>query len=98
MAGTPFRFPNHIPEQHDESVTCLPESRPIAPREFLRINWCPEVHWFMDLAEARKTIESWREFFDRVRPHSSPKDPTPEEFAAPFRGQVIANPFRLWGC
>ncbi len=32
---------------------------------------CLNVHWFLDLADARRRIEIWRVDFNTVRPHSS---------------------------
>ncbi|HEX7117438.1 MAG TPA: IS3 family transposase [Longimicrobiales bacterium] len=40
----------------------------------------PDLHWFVSLAGARRTIEAWRTDYNRVRPHSSLGDLTPEEF------------------
>jgi putative transposase len=41
---------------------------------------CLNEHWFMSLAEARETIESWRRDYNEVRPHSSLGNRTPQEF------------------
>ena len=41
---------------------------------------CLNEHWFMDLAEARKIIEAWRQDYNRCRPHSALGYRTPEEF------------------
>lgn len=41
---------------------------------------CLNLHWFLSLADARRTIEAWRTDYNRVRPHSSLGDLTPEEF------------------
>jgi putative transposase len=42
---------------------------------------CLNEHWFTSLADARATISTWREDYNRVRPHSSLGDVPPEEFA-----------------
>jgi len=42
---------------------------------------CLNTHWFIDLADARKTIEQWRRHYNTVRPHSSLGNSTPAEFA-----------------
>lgn len=42
---------------------------------------CLDVNWFTSLQQAREIIEAWRIDFNRVRPHSSLNDLTPEEFA-----------------
>lgn len=41
---------------------------------------CLNLHWFISLADARRTIEAWRADYNRVRPHSSLGNLTPEEF------------------
>ena len=42
---------------------------------------CLNENWFGDLAEARSTIEAWREDYNQRRPHSALGYQTPEEFA-----------------
>ncbi len=42
---------------------------------------CLNMHWFRDLADARRAIEAWRREYNEVRPHSSLGQATPEEFA-----------------
>jgi putative transposase len=32
---------------------------------------CLNVHWFLSLADAKRTIEDWRRDYNEVRPHSS---------------------------
>ena len=34
-------------------------------------NECLSQHWFMNMADARKTIEAWRKEYNEIRPHSS---------------------------
>lgn len=43
---------------------------------------CLNEHWFLDLADARRTIEAWRVHYNTVRPHSSLGFLTPEQFRA----------------
>lgn len=43
-------------------------------------NECLNLHWFRSLRDAKGRIESWRVQYNRVRPHSSLGDLTPEEF------------------
>ncbi len=43
---------------------------------------CLNVHWFSDLDNARKKIETWRHEFNNDRPHSSLGNLTPNEFVA----------------
>lgn len=42
---------------------------------------CLNEHWFTSLDEARGVIEAWRQDYNRVRPHSSLENLTPEEFS-----------------
>ena len=42
---------------------------------------CLNESWFKNLDEARSIIEDWRIDYNRVRPHSSLDDLTPEEYA-----------------
>jgi putative transposase len=42
---------------------------------------CLNEHWFLNLDDARETIEAWRIDYNRVRPHSSLGYLTPEAFA-----------------
>ena len=41
---------------------------------------CLNEHWFLNLDDARETIENWRLDYNRVRPHSALGYRTPEEF------------------
>lgn len=43
---------------------------------------CLNQHWFLSLEDAKLKIASWREDYNKQRPHSSLGDKTPEEFAA----------------
>ena len=43
---------------------------------------CLNDHWFTSLCDARQIVETWRIDYNRVRPHSSLDDRTPEEFRA----------------
>jgi putative transposase len=43
---------------------------------------CLNANWFLSLAQARNTIESWRCDYNGERPHSSLDYRTPNEFAA----------------
>lgn len=48
---------------------------------------CLDLHWFTDLADARERIEIWQKEYNTIRPHSSPDDVTPAEFAGRFEEQ-----------
>lgn len=62
------------------------------------------LEWFRSRAEAKVIIESWRQHFNAVRPHSSLGYPTPNEFAAQLinaapgtatgRGAAVHGPSR----
>ena len=41
---------------------------------------CLNPHWFLSLADARRTIEAWRKDYNEERPHSSLGRRTPYEF------------------
>ena len=42
---------------------------------------CLNAHWFRNISEARATIESWRNEYNSVRPHSALGNLTPLEYA-----------------
>jgi putative transposase len=41
---------------------------------------CLNMHWFLFLADAKRTIEEWRQDYNEVRPHSSIGGLTPAEY------------------
>lgn len=45
---------------------------------------CLNEHWFVNLDDARRKIEAWRQEYNTFRPHSSLGNLTPAEFAAKF--------------
>jgi putative transposase len=45
---------------------------------------CLNEQYFVDLADARQTIERWRQHYNRVRPHSSLGRLPPAEYAVRF--------------
>lgn len=53
---------------------------------------CLNQHWFLSLADARRTIESWRVSYNTARPHRGLALRTPAEYAEQFR---MENPERL---
>ena len=48
---------------------------------------CLDQHWFTNLSDAKEKIESWRQSYNTIRPHSSLDDVTPAEFAGRFEEQ-----------
>lgn len=48
---------------------------------------CLNQHWFKNLTEAKKIIEDWRQFYNKIRPHSSLGHLTPEEYALKISGE-----------
>jgi putative transposase len=42
---------------------------------------CLNQHWFVDLGDARRTIEEWRLDYNQVRPHSSLGNLSPQQFS-----------------
>ena len=47
---------------------------------------CLNINWFMSVRHAREIIESWRQDYSEVRPHSSLKGKKPKEFADSMPG------------
>ena len=47
---------------------------------------CLNTNWFMNLKHARDIIEDWRKDYNEIRPHSSLKGRTPEEYAKATAG------------
>lgn len=50
---------------------------------------CLNQHWFLSLEDAKLKIASWKEDYNKKRPHSSLGDKTPEEFAWEQAGAKI---------
>jgi putative transposase len=50
---------------------------------------CLNENWFIDLEDAKNKIETWRLDYNRVRPHSSLSDLTPEEFKNKTQGLTL---------
>jgi putative transposase len=42
---------------------------------------CLNQHWFLNVTEAKQIIESWRQEYNEIRPHSSIGNVAPAEFA-----------------
>ena len=42
---------------------------------------CLNEHWFTSLPAARRVVETWRDDYNAVRPHSALGNRTPREFA-----------------
>ena len=55
---------------------------------------CLNQNWFVDLRHAREMIEAWRVDYNTVRPHSSLRYLTPEEFAAVLAARPASPPRR----
>jgi putative transposase len=50
---------------------------------------CLDRHWFVSLADARDTVEAWRQDYNRVRPHSALGYRPPMEFRRFFEESTI---------
>jgi len=48
-------------------------------------NECLSLEWFRNRAEARVVIDTWRQHYNNVRPHSSIGDLTPTEFRRKYQ-------------
>ena len=46
---------------------------------------CLNVHWFASMAEARASIEAWRQDYNESRPHMALADVAPREYARQAR-------------
>jgi len=55
---------------------------------------CLNEHWFVNLVDAKETIERWRVDYNTVRPHSSLNGATPEQFARTTEGARRLMPAR----
>ncbi len=55
---------------------------------------CLNEHWFVNLVDAKDTIEGWRIAYNTVRPHSSLNGATPEQFARIAAGARRLTPAR----
>jgi len=42
---------------------------------------CLNAHWFLSLDDAKRKIETWRQYYNEVRPHSALNWATPAEYA-----------------
>jgi putative transposase len=58
---------------------------------------CLNQHWFVNLAHARRVVETWRLDYNQARPHSSLGYLTPDEFAQQVRGTTPASLFEPVG-
>lgn len=56
---------------------------------------CLNEHWFLSLADARRTIEDWRIDYNQNRPHSSLGNLTPEEYLADHTKRLETAGFPL---
>ena len=52
---------------------------------------CLSLEWFRSRAEAKVVIESWREHYNEIRPHSSLGYLTPREFIAKLSAQAATS-------
>jgi putative transposase len=59
---------------------------------------CLGRYWFLDLDDARETVEEWRTEYNEVRPHSAIDDKTPlslihqlrQHAEAPNRPEILS--------
>ena len=52
---------------------------------------CLNRHWFVGLADARRTIEAWRLDYNHWRPHSALRYRSPEEFRQAFEAAAVTR-------
>lgn len=48
---------------------------------------CLNQHWFRNLSEAKEILEAWRLEYNKIRPHGSLENLTPEEYALKISGE-----------
>lgn len=53
---------------------------------------CLNESWFLDLADAQRTIEAWRVEYNTARPHASLDGRTPEEFVEQLNQGELLTP------
>ena len=49
---------------------------------------CLNLHGFLLLEDARAKIETWRQHYNHLRPHSALSDAAPALFASQFKGST----------
>ena len=54
---------------------------------------CLSQHWFVDLKDAQRTLQRWKDEYNNIRPHSSLADQAPAHFGG--GGHFIPGPNRL---
>jgi putative transposase len=52
---------------------------------------CLDQHWFESLADARRTVEDWRQDYNRMRPHSALGYRAPEAFRREFEATTTTT-------
>jgi putative transposase len=52
---------------------------------------CLNSHVFLSVVDARRQLDAWRDDYNRVRPHSSLRDRTPEEWAEAARNVTASR-------
>jgi putative transposase len=52
---------------------------------------CLNMHWFLSLNDAQRTIEAWRRDYNEVRPHSSLDWSTPSEFVERYHNPKLSG-------
>lgn len=76
---------------HEQGIVHLfiPPGKPVENAQIESFNGrvrdeCLNLHWFTSLNQARLVIAVWQDDYNTVRPHSSLKGETPNEFARRF--------------
>ena len=59
---------------------------------------CLNRHWFVSLEEARRTIEDWRQHYNRERPHSALGYMAPSAFATRLQASRCQSPAAPSAC
>jgi putative transposase len=97
--GTEFtsRVVDQWAHQNQVALHLIERGKPTQNALIESFNWkfrheCLNQNWFVDLEVARKVIEAWRVDYNTVRPHSSLRYLTPEEFAESVAARPASAP------
>lgn len=79
--------------QHGITLAFIEPGRPVQNAFIESFNGrfrdeCLNEHWFLDLADAKATIEAWRLDCNSVRPHGQLGGRTPDEYAEYLQDQL----------
>jgi putative transposase len=82
--------------QHHVSLHFIQPGKPVQNAYIESFNGrlrqeCLNQHWFLSLADARRTIEHWRQEYNTARPHRGLAGRTPMQLAEAMRAEQITR-------